>query len=83
MTKLLQINARYELCVYLLGTNRGMGCESSHSTPSPISSHHSSQDSLHKSNMSQPKKKGIKSSIGRFFGKKGQDKVNTTSDDIL
>ncbi|XP_050693909.1 liprin-alpha-1-like [Eriocheir sinensis] len=30
----------------------------------------SSQDSLHKSVINQPKKKGIKSSIGRFFSKK-------------
>ncbi|CAL4067411.1 unnamed protein product, partial [Meganyctiphanes norvegica] len=47
--------------------------ESPHSTPSPLSSHHSSQDSLHKSVVSanQPsKKKGIKSSLGRFFSKK-------------
>lgn len=43
-------------------------------TPSPLSSHHSSQDSLHKSVINQPKKKGIKSSIGRFFSKK--DKVS-------
>lgn len=49
---------------------RGGGGESSHSTPSPLSSHHSSQDSLHKSVINQPKKKGIKSSIGRFFSKK-------------
>nr|XP_053629422.1 liprin-alpha-2-like [Cherax quadricarinatus] len=48
----------------------GGGGESSHSTPSPLSSHHSSQDSLHKSVINQPKKKGIKSSIGRFFSKK-------------
>ncbi|XP_042238327.1 liprin-alpha-1-like isoform X17 [Homarus americanus] len=48
----------------------GAGGESSHSTPSPLSSHHSSQDSLHKSVINQPKKKGIKSSIGRFFSKK-------------
>ncbi|XP_047741635.1 liprin-alpha-1 isoform X2 [Hyalella azteca] len=49
---------------------RGLG-ESTHSTPSPLSSHHSSQESLHKGGMaSQPKKKGIKSSLGRFFSKK-------------
>lgn len=42
--------------------------ESSHSITSPLSSTHSSQDSLHK----QPKKKGggIKSSLGRIFSKK-------------
>ncbi|XP_042865284.1 liprin-alpha-1-like isoform X5 [Penaeus japonicus] len=49
---------------------RGGGGESSLSTPSPLSSHHSSQDSLHKSVINQPKKKGIKSSLGRFFSKK-------------
>ncbi|XP_013419469.1 liprin-alpha-1 isoform X2 [Lingula anatina] len=38
----------------------------SHSTPSPQSSTNSSQDSLHK----QPKKKGLKGSLGRFFGSK-------------
>ncbi|KAF2361499.1 Sterile alpha motif domain [Trinorchestia longiramus] len=48
----------------------GVG-ESTHSTPSPLSSHHSSQESLHKGGMTaQPKKKGIKSSLGRFFSKK-------------
>ncbi|XP_064635130.1 liprin-alpha-1-like isoform X5 [Lineus longissimus] len=41
----------------------------SHSSPSPLSSASNSQDSLHK----QTKKKGIKSSLGRFFSKK--DKV--------
>ncbi len=41
--------------------------DSSHSTPSPLSSQNSSQDSLHK----QPKKKGgFKSSLGRIFSKK-------------
>ncbi|XP_069162783.1 liprin-alpha-1 isoform X8 [Procambarus clarkii] len=54
---------------------RGAGGESSHSTPSPLSSHHSSQDSLHKSVINQPKKKGIKSSIGRFFSKKDKVKM--------
>ncbi|XP_066966847.1 liprin-alpha-1-like isoform X2 [Macrobrachium rosenbergii] len=49
---------------------KGAGGDSSHSTPSPLSSHHSSQDSLHKSVINQPKKKGIKSSLGRFFSKK-------------
>lgn len=56
------------------GDPRGGGGESSLSTPSPLSSHHSSQDSLHKSVINQPKKKGIKSSLGRFFSKK--DKVS-------
>ena len=41
--------------------------ESSHSSPSPMSSAHSSQDSLHKH---AGKKKGIKSSLGRLFSKK-------------
>ncbi|XP_063852758.1 liprin-alpha-2-like isoform X15 [Scylla paramamosain] len=45
------------------------------STPSPLSSQHSSQDSLHKSVINQPKKKGIKSSIGRFFSKKDKQQV--------
>ncbi|XP_045138319.1 LOW QUALITY PROTEIN: liprin-alpha-1-like [Portunus trituberculatus] len=35
----------------------------------------SSQDSLHKSVINQPKKKGIKSSIGRFFSKKDKQQV--------
>ncbi|XP_074660796.1 liprin-alpha-1-like [Tubulanus polymorphus] len=43
----------------------------SHSTPSPLSSTSNSQDSLHK----QTKKKGIKSSLGRFFSKKDKVKV--------
>ncbi|CAH1786824.1 unnamed protein product [Owenia fusiformis] len=47
--------------------------DSSHSTPSPMSSNNSSQDSLHK----QPKKKGLKGSLGRFFSKK--DKVRVKS----
>ncbi|XP_069162784.1 liprin-alpha-1 isoform X9 [Procambarus clarkii] len=34
-----------------------------------------SQDSLHKSVINQPKKKGIKSSIGRFFSKKDKVKM--------
>ncbi|XP_066966850.1 liprin-alpha-1-like isoform X5 [Macrobrachium rosenbergii] len=34
-----------------------------------------SQDSLHKSVINQPKKKGIKSSLGRFFSKKDKVKV--------
>ncbi|XP_066966849.1 liprin-alpha-1-like isoform X4 [Macrobrachium rosenbergii] len=54
---------------------KGAGGDSSHSTPSPLSSHHSSQDSLHKSVINQPKKKGIKSSLGRFFSKKDKVKV--------
>jgi len=50
--------------------------ESSHSTPSPLSSAASSQDSLHISQLAAQeraaaaKKKGIKSSLGRIFGKK-------------
>lgn len=42
----------------------------SQSTPSPLSSTTSSQDSLHKA-----KKKSIKSSLGRFFSKKEKQKV--------
>lgn len=42
------------------------------STPSPLSSANSSQDSLHKT---PPKKKGFKSSLGRFFSKKEKAKV--------
>jgi len=49
------------------------GIDSPHSTPSPMSSAASSQDSLHHKHGS--KKKGIKSSLGRFFSKK--DKVKT------
>ena len=45
--------------------------ESSHSTPSPMSSTNSSQDSLHK----VPKKKGKLSSLGRFFSKKEKAKA--------
>ena len=37
---------------------------------SPLGSMHSSQDSLHK----HPKKKGLKSSLGRFFSKKEKHK---------
>ena len=40
--------------------------DSSHSITSPLSSTHSSQDSLHKSK----KKGGIKTSLGRIFSKK-------------
>ena len=48
---------------------------SSHSSPSPMSSTNSSQDSLHK----QTKKKGIKSSLGRFFSKKEKAKAKELS----
>lgn len=57
-----------------------------HTPPSPLSSRHSSQESLHKNAVSggprdvsaaavaaaaaAQKKKGIKSSLGRFFSKK-------------
>lgn len=54
-----------------------------HTPPSPLSSRHSSQESLHKNTVSgmprdvsaaavaaAQKKKGIKSSLGRFFSKK-------------
>lgn len=65
--------------------------------PSPLSSRHSSQESLHKNAMvgmsrdasaaavaaaaAAQKKKGIKSSLGRFFSKK--DKVLITALNIL
>ncbi|XP_043218262.1 liprin-alpha-2-like isoform X5 [Amphibalanus amphitrite] len=42
--------------------------DSSHSTPSSVSSTNSSQDSLHKH--AAAKKRGFKSSLGRFFSKK-------------
>ncbi|XP_037069947.1 liprin-alpha-2-like isoform X3 [Pollicipes pollicipes] len=42
--------------------------DSSHSTPSSVSSTNSSQDSLHKH--AAVKKRGFKSSLGRFFSKK-------------
>jgi hypothetical protein len=38
---------------------------------SPLGSLHSSQDSLHKGS----KKKGLKSSLGRFFSKKDKQKT--------
>jgi len=54
--------------------------DSSHSTPSPLSSAASSQDSLHTAQLlaqeraaaaaAAAKKKGLKSSLGRIFGKK-------------
>merc|ERR1719391_1195338 len=54
--------------------------DSSHSTPSPLSSAASSQDSLHAAQIiaqeraaaaaAAAKKKGLKSSLGRIFGKK-------------
>merc|ERR1719410_1695570 len=54
--------------------------DSSHSTPSPLSSAASSQDSLHAAQLlaqeraaaaaAAAKKKGLKSSLGRIFGKK-------------
>ncbi|XP_023333261.1 liprin-alpha-1 isoform X4 [Eurytemora carolleeae] len=57
--------------------------ESSHSTPSPLSSAASSQDSLHISQLAAQeravaaaKKKGIKSSLGRIFGKKDKGLKN-------
>ncbi|GAB6021250.1 hypothetical protein CHUAL_003865 [Chamberlinius hualienensis] len=50
-----------------------MSTEELPSTPSPMSSTNSSQDSLHKDQT--PKKKGIKSSLGRFFSKKDKAKV--------
>ena len=45
--------------------------DSAHSSPSPLSSANSSQDSLHK----HQKKRGIKSSIGRLFSKKEKQKT--------
>lgn len=47
-------------------------------TSNPSSSN-SSQDSLHKA----PKKKGIKSSIGRLFGKKEKGRPGQTSKEAL
>jgi len=47
-------------------------------TSNPSSSN-SSQDSLHKA----PKKKGIKSSIGRLFGKKEKGRPGQTSKETL
>ncbi|XP_071100365.1 liprin-alpha-1-like isoform X2 [Haliotis cracherodii] len=44
--------------------------ELTHGTASPMGSVHSSQDSLHK----HTKKKGLKSSLGRFFSKKEKQK---------
>uniref|UniRef100_A0A8B9LBI2 PTPRF interacting protein alpha 2 n=1 Tax=Astyanax mexicanus TaxID=7994 RepID=A0A8B9LBI2_ASTMX len=46
---------------------------------SALSSVASSQDSLHK----QPKKKGIKSSIGRLFGKKEKGRLGQLGKDIM
>ncbi|XP_065566938.1 liprin-alpha-1-like isoform X2 [Artemia franciscana] len=55
----------------LLDIQRASMGDSSNSTPSPMSSVHSSQDSLHfKGLHPSQKKKGIKSSLGRFFSKK-------------
>uniref|UniRef100_T1JE08 SAM domain-containing protein n=1 Tax=Strigamia maritima TaxID=126957 RepID=T1JE08_STRMM len=48
------------------------GYDGAHSTPSPLSSTNSSQDSLHKT---PTKKKGLKSSLGRLFSKKDKAKV--------
>ena len=62
-----------------------------HTPPSPLSSRHSSQESLHKNTISgvprdvsaaavaaaaAQKKKGIKSSLGRFFSKKEKVRVD-------
>ncbi|XP_012935306.1 liprin-alpha-1 [Aplysia californica] len=44
------------------------------SSNSPLGSLHSSQDSLHKQLHPHPKKKGLKSSLGRFFSKKEKHK---------
>lgn len=52
------------ICVFRMGAS----LEAEASTLSSIAS---SQDSLHK----QPKKKGIKSSIGRLFGKKEKGRL--------
>ncbi|XP_067655318.1 liprin-alpha-1-like isoform X2 [Haliotis asinina] len=48
--------------------------ELTHGTASPMGSVHSSQDSLHK----HTKKKGLKSSLGRFFSKKEKQKPKET-----
>lgn len=50
---------------------RAVMIDSAHSSPSPLSSANSSQDSLHK----HQKKRGIKSSIGRLFSKKEKQKT--------
>lgn len=52
------------ICVFRMGAS----LEAEASTLSSVAS---SQDSLHK----QPKKKGIKSSIGRLFGKKEKGRL--------
>jgi len=61
--------------------------DSSHSTPSPLSSAASSQDSLHAAQLIQQeraaqaaaaKKKGLKSSLGRIFGKKDKGMKSRT-----
>ncbi|XP_071051585.1 liprin-alpha-1 isoform X3 [Onthophagus taurus] len=67
-----------------------------HTPPSPLSSRHSSQESLHKNTVSgvprdvsaaavaaaaaAQKKKGIKSSLGRFFSKKEKGKGKDVTD---
>lgn len=56
--------------------NRGSIDGSTLGTPSPLSSINSSQDSL--LNKTPTKKKGIKSSLGRFFSKKEKGKVKDT-----
>jgi len=63
--------------------------DSSHSTPSPLSSAASSQDSLHAAQLAAQaeraaaaaaaKKKGIKSSLGRIFGKKDKGMKHRSS----
>ena len=50
--------------------------DSSHSRTSPLSSTHSSQDSLHKQTK---KKSGIKSSLGRIFSKKEKTRKDYSS----
>merc|ERR550534_1730593 len=62
--------------------------DSSHSTPSPLSSAASSQDSLHAAQLiaqeraaqaaAAAKKKGLKSSLGRIFGKKDKGMKSRT-----
>ncbi|XP_055352386.1 liprin-alpha-1-like [Paramacrobiotus metropolitanus] len=62
--------------------NRSGNMESSHDTPSPVSSGHSSQDSLHR--QVQPgfpvqKKRSIRNSFGKLFNKKEKKVLQQTA----
>lgn len=67
----------FAMTLVLLGTNLRLCCSSPSSIPSSLEeqasnpSSNSSQDSLHKGS----KRKGIKSSIGRLFGKKEKGRL--------